>query len=409
MAKKVMKFTGERAIPLDDATPGNVMVEHLARYQLATGMVAGKDVLDVACGTGYGTYALAASANSVLGADISAEAIEYAKAHYQHSRADFKQFDMLKMPLADKAFDIVVSFETIEHVADGSAFLRECCRVLRDDGKLVISVPLGDADGNQYHLAHYQDNEVKELLSRHFNTVSVKYQRGEVFNDGCCTVGGFVGEYLLAICEGVDASAKSEVEDFILEAGSDNLMAFGGKYEGGAHCQQVVDEMAMLICYLQESRSSIDSYLEIGSAAGGSALVINHFFAPSDIVLVDDNKHHKASLRPVVLSGVKRTEVIGNSTDKTVAEQVIRSDAYVDLLFIDGSHRYEDMASDVALYSDAVKHGGFVALHDSAYASGGGPRLVEEMKCMKSFKFCQEFLSAKPHNETCGLALFQKL
>ncbi len=69
------------------------------------------------------------------------------------------------------------------------------------------------------------------------------------------------------------------IEQFILDAGSDNLGVFGGIYEGGIHCQQIPDEIAPCILTILESGESIKSYLEIGVAAGGSTFLFNHFIS----------------------------------------------------------------------------------------------------------------------------------
>ena len=65
--------------------------------------------------------------------------------------------------------------------------------------------------------------------------------------------------------------------DFILASGSDDLATFGGKHEGGIHCQQIPDELAPCILAILESGETINAYLEIGVAAGGTTFLVNHY------------------------------------------------------------------------------------------------------------------------------------
>jgi len=194
-------FTGERAIPLDLGTPSDVMEEHWARYKHAIQFVKDKKVLDVACGAGYGSDLLSKTAESVIGGDISPETIAYCKSHYPNSR--FFVFDICDIPYPENLYDVIVSFETIEHIEDGRLFLSEIVRILKKDGKLIISCPLGGNCGNPYHLTYYQKGTFELVLKKYFDEVKMLYQRGnEFFEDSispeyCET---FTGEYAMAIC-----------------------------------------------------------------------------------------------------------------------------------------------------------------------------------------------------------------
>ena len=197
-----ISFTGERAIPEDPNTPADVMAEHWARYKYAVQFVEEKKVLDVACGAGYGADLLAISAKSVIGGDISPETITYCKTHYAPG-ATFHTFDICNMPYSEATFDVVVSFETIEHIPDGNLFLSEIIRVLVKDGMLIISCPLGGDCGNPYHLTYYQKGTFELVLKKYFDEVKMLYQRGDKFFEDsispeyCET---FTGEYAMAIC-----------------------------------------------------------------------------------------------------------------------------------------------------------------------------------------------------------------
>ena len=122
-----MKFTGERYVPTEQ---GEIRLEHYHRYALVLDLVSGKDVLDLACGEGYGTSLISEIARSVVGVDISEEAIKHAASVYSKKNLTFQIDNANKLNLADASFDVVVSFETIEHLIEQSEMLAEISRVL---------------------------------------------------------------------------------------------------------------------------------------------------------------------------------------------------------------------------------------------------------------------------------------
>jgi len=132
-------FTGERVIP--GAVDPDLLNEHLARYHFACRFSSGKVVLDAACGSGYGSAMLAENAKAVYGADISPEAVEYARRVYGAPHVFFTQSDCLALPFPAAQFDLVVAFEIIEHLEDQEAFLQEMDRVLSPSGILLLSTP----------------------------------------------------------------------------------------------------------------------------------------------------------------------------------------------------------------------------------------------------------------------------
>ncbi|MGH2898589.1 MAG: class I SAM-dependent methyltransferase, partial [Solirubrobacteraceae bacterium] len=145
-----LEATGERLIP--EAFAGSlVLAEHLARYRFAARLARGRAVLDAACGEGYGSAMLAAAgAASVVGIDIDAETVAHARATHG---IDAREGDVGRLPCEDASFDLVVSFETIEHVAEPERALDEFRRVLSPGGILVVSTPNGDEylEDNPYH------------------------------------------------------------------------------------------------------------------------------------------------------------------------------------------------------------------------------------------------------------------
>lgn len=148
--------------------------EHRGRYWWAAQLAAGRDVLDAACGTGYGTAILAnAGARSVSGIDLDPEAVAEAR-RACGERADLMVGDVRALPFDDASFDLVVCWETIEHVAEGERVLAEFRRVLRAEGLLLISSPNPDVypAGNEHHVHEYRPKELLELVRAQFPETS---------------------------------------------------------------------------------------------------------------------------------------------------------------------------------------------------------------------------------------------
>src|SRR5215472_9508934 len=101
----LVEFTGERVIP--DQVNVDLLNEHMARYMFAARLARGKRVLDAGCGAGYGSAELAYTADSVVGADISVEAVEYARANYRLPNLRFEQASCTAFPHPDRSFDLV--------------------------------------------------------------------------------------------------------------------------------------------------------------------------------------------------------------------------------------------------------------------------------------------------------------
>lgn len=155
-------------------SPTEVMQEHLDRYYFALDYVKNKTVLDIACGTGYGSHILAGKARHVTGADISQEALNYAQGHYKADNLKYIQCDACSIPYPDNSFDVVVSFETLEHIEKYQAFISECSRVLKPGGKFIVSTPnsfVSSPSGNiinPYHVIEFTPVEFMEILKKEF-------------------------------------------------------------------------------------------------------------------------------------------------------------------------------------------------------------------------------------------------
>lgn len=164
---------------------GEGMLEHLHRYALAVDRCAGKTVLDIASGEGYGTNLLAAVAAQAVGVDIDAEAVDLAARKYAAGKKNlrFLQGSAARIPLEDGMFDVVVSFETIEHHDQHEEMMQEIKRVLKPGGLLVISSPdkhfYSEKPGttNPFHVKELYKEEFEALLKRYFSNTSLYRQK----------------------------------------------------------------------------------------------------------------------------------------------------------------------------------------------------------------------------------------
>ena len=209
-----MKFTGERFIP--GICNEELTSEHMNRYWFAASMVKGMRVLDIACGSGYGSMMLHENAVSVDGVDISEEAIAFCREMYQAETLHYHVGSVDAIPLPDGSMDAVVSFETLEHVSAETqlAFMQEIRRVLVPGGLLMISTPnkaIYDERGeNDFHVHELAPDDFETLLKQNFRNVEVYGQMSEICNlivtnhegNSLVSKGPAVEncEYLVAVC-----------------------------------------------------------------------------------------------------------------------------------------------------------------------------------------------------------------
>lgn len=169
-------MTGERLILNSQIRSDPVYQEHLLRYDWACRFIPGKKVLDAACGAGYGSKMMElAGAAEIYAVDLSEESIRNAQTDYAGERIHFMQSDIRQIPFGNETFDAVVSFETIEHIPLGSAWVAESARVLKPGGLFLVSTPnramtnpglyYEEAPFNPFHFFEYTLSEfVGELL-----------------------------------------------------------------------------------------------------------------------------------------------------------------------------------------------------------------------------------------------------
>jgi SAM-dependent methyltransferase len=223
-----LKFTGERFVP---GVGGEIVYEHVHRYAFACRYARGKRVLDVACGEGYGSALVATVAREVTGVDIDGPTIAHAREAYaSHRNLQFVEGSAAKLPMADASVDVVVSFETIEHLdtVDQPRMLAEFSRVLTDDGVLVLSAPnrteYSEARGyvNPYHRHEHDRAELERLVRVTFPAIAWHAQRvwlgSTVWREGGGRDGGIDAEAFVGDATRVGAAPVPPPMYFILVA-----------------------------------------------------------------------------------------------------------------------------------------------------------------------------------------------
>ncbi len=173
MTTPELPFTGERFTP---ECVREIWLEHWHRYAFALPLARGKRVLDAACGEGYGSALLATVASSVMGLDISEQTIAHAAARYGEAAAlSFRCADVAALDgYADGSFDLIVSFETLEHLYAQEAMLDGFARLLAPGGVLLVSTPdrrtYSDIPGfrNEHHVRELYRDEFEALLVARF-------------------------------------------------------------------------------------------------------------------------------------------------------------------------------------------------------------------------------------------------
>lgn len=180
---------GERVNP--DFEDEN-FINHRKVYLFISQWVPDKVVLDVGCGTGYGSAILAEYAKHVTGIDLSAAAVKFAKRHY--TKPGFLVMDAQDLRFPDESFDFVFSSENFEHLPDQAAHLAELRRVLKKGGICFLATPNPEAFvGQKPNPWHTKENTHEELVSlfrpvfEEFvileNSLSAKPNRGLVASD----------------------------------------------------------------------------------------------------------------------------------------------------------------------------------------------------------------------------------
>jgi SAM-dependent methyltransferase len=193
---------------------------HLSRYEFAAGHATDMRVLDAACGTGYGSALLAKTATHVDGVDISLEAIEWANRNYGEPNIAFHNACVEFTPFAADSFDIVLSFETLEHTLSPATALWEFVRVMKPSGHGIFSVP------NQWgltdnHFVDFNQYMLEKMLGERFESFKLFYNNSGTRKSRIAGIGPLEdlqegsAECIIALCsQPMKSKLPGNLQDF---------------------------------------------------------------------------------------------------------------------------------------------------------------------------------------------------
>jgi SAM-dependent methyltransferase len=271
----VSEFTGERVIP--GQVNDDLWAEHVARYALAMRFAQGRRVLDLGCGTGYGTADLARVASAAVGVDLAPDAIGYAEQHFPF--AQFLQGSATAVPFPPASFDLVTAFEVIEHLRDWRALLAEAHRLLEPTGLLIVSTPNKryyaesrlKSGPNPFHEHEFEFREFRTALGEFFPHVQILFQdrvEAFAFYDGTSTSrteadlarpsgDPETANFFLGICS---CAPLPELASFLYAPRAANLLR-----EREEHIRLLEQELAQVRAWLDQTtadRDALQSQLE---------------------------------------------------------------------------------------------------------------------------------------------------
>lgn len=176
--------TGERVIP--GSVQADALYEHCARYMFAQQYCKNKKVLNISSGSGYGSVILLKTAKEVFNGDISELSIAYGNKKYGEYNNHFLKIDAQAMDFPDNFFDVIVSFETFEHLPKATSFIQESKRVLKKGGILMVSTPNkvitspnSTKPRNKFHVKEWDLEQFLNLFKKSFSLLELLGQHYE--------------------------------------------------------------------------------------------------------------------------------------------------------------------------------------------------------------------------------------
>ncbi len=167
---------------------------HLVAYEAAAKLASDRVVLDIGCNVGYGTALVGKESREAIGVDVSPSSVQAANERNAASNIRFQTIDGLQLPFGDATFDLVVSFQVIEHIFAPDSYLREIRRVLKPGGTVILTTPNaairlydGMKPWNRFHVREYKALELEDLLKNWFPSVEVKglFAKPELYDVEC--------------------------------------------------------------------------------------------------------------------------------------------------------------------------------------------------------------------------------
>lgn len=355
------EFTGERVIPGEVDT--DLWNEHLARYAFAQRLTSWKRVLEIACGTGYGTSYLATASQSIIGIDISHEALQYATSHFESPNLHYLAASATALPFPDHHFDLVIAYEVIEHLSGWERLLAEAHRVLTPSGQLILSTPNKEyyaesrkqSGPNPYHAHEFTFEEFRAALQAVFPHVSIFLQNhadGIVFHP--LAPGGATSlhvestaadpataHFFLAVCAGV---RQTGAPTFVFLPTAANVLR-----EREHHIHRLEGELALKDSWLASLKAEHEKMVAL--------------FREQDEALEASNRW-AASLKEQVSAREAELEAAQQSALKLIAER----DRAVDLLHEAEQTVEERTAWALGLDSDLARlREELTRIHDSRW------------------------------------------
>ncbi len=177
-----MKFTGER-IEWKQLWFATRFADHFPRYDFAKQYCVDKVVVDIASWTWYGTYELSTVANNIIGIDVDEQSVTLARQNYENDNLKYILWNWNTIDLKDNSVDVVVSFETIEHIVEYHQFMSEIKRILKPGWILILSTPnyLWEIYKNVYHVSNFTTIHLIDLFSQYYQDFKVFYQWKHLF------------------------------------------------------------------------------------------------------------------------------------------------------------------------------------------------------------------------------------
>lgn len=185
-----LPLSGERVIEgsyRDDPGRYAIYLLHIASYRFAEDFARGKSVLDLGCGSGYGAAMIASVARNVVAVDVSEEAVRFASEHHAASNLSHRVIQPdAPLPFESASFDVVLSFQVIEHVRDDARYVAEALRVLRPGGTLIVITPNRSVrllptqrPWNRWHLREYGAPGLARLFPTQDCSVEMRFMQAE--------------------------------------------------------------------------------------------------------------------------------------------------------------------------------------------------------------------------------------